>query len=118
MAPSWSLEREELAEPIPSQAHHGLDFGFLFGLYLWLRGTWINGVFFNNATFITTQTHYLQYYYKLTTIEITYTTYDTIAYATVYNAFTNPTHADYLLTLHIITYTTYKCDSYTLQTNL
>ena len=48
-------------------------------------------IFFFNATFITTQTHYLQYYYKLTTIEITYTTYDTIAYTTAYNAFNNPT---------------------------
>ena len=51
--------------------------------------------FFFNATFITTQTHYLKYYYKITTIEITYTTYDTIAYTTAYNAFTNPTHADF-----------------------
>ena len=51
--------------------------------------------FFFNATFITTQTHYLQYYYKLTTIEITYTTYDTIAYSTAYDEFTNPTHVDF-----------------------
>jgi len=60
--------------------------------------------FFVNATFITSQPHYLQYYYMLTTIEITYTTYNTIAYTTTCNAFTNTTRADYLLTLHVITY--------------
>ena len=45
-------------------------------------------------------------------IKITYTTYNTIAFTTTYNAISNNTHG-YLLTLHIITYTTYKCDSYT-----